>query len=338
MKKIILQPSGKEIECQSGETVLSVLEKQGYALPNNCRAGACGECRIKVISGEFDQGFIMDMALSQEDRKKGYGLMCMAKPTSNILEIEFGTEDAKPKLFPPVENSWHIITDKIQRSKNILELKLSPLGKPIKYWPGQYAMIGDESKDHPLRPYSIANAPRSDGELTFMITYEENGKTSPWIHNDIQVGETIKINAPYGTFLGDPNVDTPILCLASGSGLAPILSLLNAYLERGNKNPVTLLFSAKTKEDLLYFGKLKYLESKYMNFTYRYTTTQEKNEFGVLEGRVGNVLPKLHPDLSDTSIYIAGGVSFVGSCKKEVEKLGAKEELIHMEEYFAQQV
>ena len=58
----------------SGETVLSALEKQGYALPNNCRAGACGECRIKVLSGEFDQGFIMDMALSQEDRDEGYGL------------------------------------------------------------------------------------------------------------------------------------------------------------------------------------------------------------------------------------------------------------------------
>lgn len=134
MKKIIIQPSGKAIDCPSGETVLSVLEKQGYALPNNCRAGACGECKIKVLSGEFDQGFVMDMALSQEERAQGYGLMCMAKPISDVLEIEFGTVDAKPKLFPPVENSWHIVTDKIHRTDKILELKLSPLGKPIKFW------------------------------------------------------------------------------------------------------------------------------------------------------------------------------------------------------------
>ena len=338
MKKIIMQPSGKEIECPSGETVLSVLEKQGYALPNNCRAGACGECKIKVLSGEFDQGFIMDMALSQEDRDKGYGLMCMAKPTSDVLEIEFGTEDAKPKLFPPVEDSWHIVTDKVQRTETILELKLSPLGKAIRFWPGQYAMIGDESAGRPLRPYSIANAPKSDGELSFIITKEANGKTSPWIHEDVKIGDNIKINAPYGTFLGDPSVDTPILCLASGSGLAPILSLLNAYLSRGNKNPVTLLFSAKTKEDLLDFGKLKYLESKYLNFTYKYTLTQQSNEEGRLEGRINTVLPQLLPSLSNYSVYIAGGVSFVGSCKQTVEELGAKEELIHMEEYFAQQV
>ncbi len=338
MKKIVIQPSGKQIDCPSGETVLSVLEKQGYALPNNCRAGACGECKIKVLSGEFDQGFIMDMALSQEDRDKGYGLMCMAKPISDVLEIEFGTEDAKPKLFPPVENSWHIVIDKIHRTEKILELKLAPLGKAIKFWPGQYAMIGNETNGHPLRPYSIANSPRSDGELSFIITKEPNGKTSPWIHDEVNIGDNIKINAPYGTFLGDPSVDTPILCLASGSGLAPILSLLNAYLSRGHKNPVTLLFSAKTKADLLDYGKLKYLESKYVNFKYKYTLTQESNETGGLEGRVDVVLPQLLPSLSNYSIYIAGGVSFVGACKETVQKLGAQEELIHMEEYFAQQV
>jgi len=338
MKKIIMQPSGKEIDCPSGETVLSVLEKQGYALPNNCRAGACGECKIKVLSGEFDQGFIMDMALSQEDRDRGYGLMCMAKPTSDVLEIEFGTEDAQPKLFPPVENSWHIVTDKIQRTEKILELRLSPLGQGIKFWPGQYAMIGDESTGHPLRPYSIANSPKPNGELSFLITKEREGKTSPWIHEEVNIGDNIKINAPYGTFLGDPSVDTPILCLASGSGLAPILSLLNAYLSRGHKNPVTLLFSAKTKADLLDFGKLKYLESKYVNFKYKFTLTQESNKEGGLEGRIEKVLPQLLSDLSNHSVYIAGGVSFVNSCKKIVDKLGAKEELIHMEEYFAQQV
>ncbi len=338
MKKIIMQPSGKSIDCPSGETVLSVLEKQGYALPNNCRAGACGECKIKVLSGEFDQGFVMDMALSQEDRAQGYGLMCMAKPISDVLEIEFGTLDAKPKLFPPVENSWHIVTDKIYRTEKILELKLAPLGKPIKFWPGQYAMIGDESSGHPLRPYSIANAPKNNGELSFIITNEEGGKTSPWIHNDVNIGDNIKINAPYGTFLGDPSVDTPILCLASGSGLAPILSLLNAYLKRGHRNPVTLLFSAKTKKDLLNFGEMKYLESKYVNFKYKYTLTQEENKEGGLEGRIDKVLPQLIPDLSKHSVYIAGGIPFVGACKKSVESLGARHDYIHMEEYFAQQV
>ena len=44
-------------------------------MPNNCRAGACGECKTKVLDGAFDQGMVLDMALSQEDRANGYGLM-----------------------------------------------------------------------------------------------------------------------------------------------------------------------------------------------------------------------------------------------------------------------
>ncbi|MDX9944675.1 MAG: 2Fe-2S iron-sulfur cluster-binding protein, partial [Azonexus sp.] len=101
MARIVMQPSGKSVECAYGDTVLMALEKAGYALPNNCRAGACGECKVKVTSGQFDQGMVLDMALSQDERKQGYGLMCMAKPISEELTIEWGTEDAKPKLFPP---------------------------------------------------------------------------------------------------------------------------------------------------------------------------------------------------------------------------------------------
>ena len=69
MPRIILQPSGKSVECASGDTVLMALEKAGYALPNNCRAGACGECKVKVLSGQYDQGMVLDMALSQDERR-----------------------------------------------------------------------------------------------------------------------------------------------------------------------------------------------------------------------------------------------------------------------------
>jgi CDP-4-dehydro-6-deoxyglucose reductase len=49
MGVIRLHPSGRTVECDSGLTVLEALEKAGYALPNNCRAGACGECKVKEI-------------------------------------------------------------------------------------------------------------------------------------------------------------------------------------------------------------------------------------------------------------------------------------------------
>lgn len=152
MARIIMQPSGKSVDCAYGDTVLMALEKAGYALPNNCRAGACGECKVKVTHGQFDQGMVLDMALSQEERKRGFGLMCMAKPISEELTIEWGTEDAKPKLFPPREDALFVVTDKKSIAARVVELRLRPVGQPIRYWPGQYVTLATLALTSPHAP------------------------------------------------------------------------------------------------------------------------------------------------------------------------------------------
>ena len=335
MSRIRLYPSGKEVECSGSDTVLAALEKAGYALQNNCRAGACGECKVRVREGQFDQGIVLDMALSPDDRKHGYGLMCMAKPISEVLEIEWGTEDAKPKLFPPRENIYYVVTDKIVRTPRIVEIVTRPLGQPVRYWPGQNMMIGDPSFGIPARCYSIANAPRPDGTLVFQVTRAEGGTTSNWLHDKVGVGDTIKMAGPYGTFIGDPSVDTPVLCLAAGSGLAPILSLTEAALRRNYRPAVTLLFSAKTEADIYAKGEAAWWKARHRRFRFLSTLTREEKE-GHLHGRIPAVLPGLFSDLSQHSIFIAGTPEFVEDCVKAVTALGAKRELIHTEGYHAQ--
>lgn len=236
-----LHPSGHEVACESGDTVLAALERAGYALPNNCRAGACGECKVKVRAGRFDQGMVLDMALSADERAQGFGLMCMAKPLDDALVIEWGTEDARPKLFPPREQQPYVVTDRITRTPRIVEFRLRPLGEPMRFWPGQYVTLGDVAAGVPSRCYSLANAPRPDGEIVLQVTRAEDGCTSRWAHERLGVGDPVSVSGPYGTFIGDPSVDTPVLCLAAGSGLAPILSLTEAALRRGFRPPVTLL-------------------------------------------------------------------------------------------------
>lgn len=336
MSRIKLHPSGHEIQCAPGESVLSAVEKAGFALPNNCRAGACGECKVKVLEGQFDQGMVLDMALSPEEREQGFGLMCMAKPLSEELVIEWGTEDAKPKLFPPRENILHLVIDKIPRTPRITEFRLRPLGNTVRFWPGQYVMLGDARAGHPPRSYSIANAPRPDGEITLHISRDELGVTSRWLHDVVQVGDMLKVAGPYGTFIGDPATETPILCMAAGSGLAPILSLTETALRRGFKPPVKLLFSARTAADVYDMGIMAYLQTKHRRFKFMPTLTREQKE-GMLSGRIPDLLPTLFPDLSGHSIFIAGTPDFVEDCKAAALRQGALPTLIHTEGYFARQ-
>jgi len=339
MSIIRLHSSGRSVECPDGDTVLEALEKAGYALPNNCRAGACGECKIKVISGHFDQGFVLDMALSQEERKQGFGLMCMAKPLSEELVIEWGSADAKPKLFPPRENMPYVVTDRIARTPRIVELRLRPLGDAMRYWPGQYVQLGDAAAGAPPRSYSLANAPREDGELVLQIAQQADGTTSRWVHETLKLGDMVKLSGPYGTFIGDPSVDTPVLCLAAGSGLAPILALSEAALKRGYKQPVTLMFSGREPADLYDAGVMAWWQAKHRGFKYLPTLTQPAGpEWTGLRGRIPALLPTVFNDLSGHSVFVAGSPSFVDDCVTAAKALGAKPELIHTEGYFAQNV
>lgn len=334
MKKIILYPSLKEVQYNDGDSVLSCLEKAGYALPNNCRAGACGECKIKIREGEIDQGFILDMALSQNDREEGFALMCMAKLKSQSLLIEWADEEARPKLFPPTLNSLYMLIEKTSVTEKISKLKIRALGTPLRFWPGQYIQIGSNEKNIPYKSYSIANIPNQDGEIVLYISKNLEGTTSKWIHDELKVGDKIKIHGPYGTFIGNPSAETPVLCLAQGSGLAPITSLALAALLRGGfRYPATILFSAKTKNDVFDRGMFSFLETKFRNFRFKVTLTQEK-ESEELYGRIPTLLSSLYPDLSKYSLYIAGTPEFVADCRESCIKLGANEQNIYTEGFF----
>lgn len=334
MSRIVIQPSGKSVECKDSDTVLMALEKAGYALPNNCRAGACGECKVRVLEGQYDQGMVLDMALSPEERRQGYGLMCMAKPISDEMVIEWGTADARPKLFPPREGALFILIERREVANRTLEVRLRPVGQPIRYWPGQYVTVGDERAGVPRRAYSIANVPRPDGEISLQVARADDGVTSAWIHDELKVGDSVKINGAYGTFIGDPSAETPVLCLAAGTGLAPILDLAEAALRRGYRKKVDLIFSARTEADVYGRGMMAWWRTKHRNFDYKITLTREQRD-GYLQGHIDAILPGLYPDLSAHSIFIAGSPEFVDACVVAVKALGAQDELIHKEGFFA---
>ena len=334
---IRLSPSGREVHGEPGDTVLGALERAGFALPNNCRAGACGECKTKVLCGEVDQGIVLDMALSPAERAEGYRLMCMAKPIDDVIEIEFGTDDARPKLFPPRDRVLCVVTEKIPRTPKIVELRIRPIGEPIRYWPGQYLMVGDERAGAPPRPYSIACAPRADGELVLLVARVPDGTTSNWIHDELAVGDRLTVAGPYGTFIGDPGTDTPVLCLAAGSGLAPVLALTDAALRRGFRHPVTLLYSARTAADVFDEGLMAWWAAKHRRFDFRVTYTGDDPPTNArFTGRIPDMLEQVASDLSGHAVFIAGSPEFVDVCVGAAKQLGAADERIFVEKYHPQ--
>jgi CDP-4-dehydro-6-deoxyglucose reductase len=137
-------------------------------------------------------------------------------------------------------------------AERVVELRLRPVGQPIRYWPGQYVTLGNPRNGIPARAYSISNAPRPDGELVLQVARADGGVTSNWVHDSCSVGESVKVAAPTapssairrgypGAVPGGGHRSGP----HPGAGT-------EAALRRGFKKPVTMLFSARTVEDVVY--------------------------------------------------------------------------------------
>src|ERR1700752_5058515 len=100
--KVILQPSGHTFEVPDGPTVLTAGLDAGFAMPYSCRAATCRTCRGRVVEGKVDFGRAHGAYLSEEEKAKGFALMCAAKPLSDlVVEVrELPLDMIRPRMVP----------------------------------------------------------------------------------------------------------------------------------------------------------------------------------------------------------------------------------------------
>lgn len=142
---------------------------------------------------------------------------------SQTLECDLGREESVLEDLP------FRVTGKLLMMRSIVELELRPIERTLAYRPGQYVLFSDAEGGVPQRSFSIANAARAD---------------SSWVHDELEVGDTAWVEGPYGTFTQRLLLERSVLHLAAGSGLAPILALIEAALQPATGHRVMLLFSA----------------------------------------------------------------------------------------------
>lgn len=228
----------------------------------------------------------------------------------------------------------HVVVARERVTPIISELTLEPAGDPLTHLAGQYVLVCDADYRIPVRSYSIANAPEPDGHLTLLVTEVAGGATSTWLASEVAVGDEVLVDGPYGTFVADPEGGLPVLCLAGGSGLAPIRALAQDAVRRGVPDHFTVFFSGRTHEDLIDHDLLSGWADEHTNFEFVRTLTRSPGPPPV--GRVSAVLPDLMPDLSEHEVFIAGAPGFVAAGVKTVRELGCRPGRLHTEEFYAE--
>ncbi|HET8613963.1 MAG TPA: FAD-binding oxidoreductase [Actinomycetales bacterium] len=231
-----------------------------------------------------------------------------------------------------LEDVEHRVVGRRQRTPVIVELTLRPVGARLDFRPGQYVLVGDVTGDVPVRSYSVANAPRPNGELTLLVTRVAGGETSTWLHDDVRDGDTLLVSGPYGTFVSTGS-GRPVLALAAGSGLAPVRALAEETTTTRCVRPFTVVFSARTEADVMDAALVDRWSRRNPGLWFVRTLTRGPG--GPPHGHVPTLLPRLFHDLHDHEVFVAGPPGFVSACAEVARRLGAGPGRVRTEEFFA---
>ena len=334
--EVTVENTGETYACPYNVALLDAALAAGLHMPHNCRGGACGTCKAKILEGSVDHGWVMSFAITDEEKAAGHCLCCQSKPRSPRLRLrmhnEMAPRQAGEQPIVPAEIATTIVSA-VHVTASVLRLAVAiPSDVRLRYRAGMDMEFLLPGIDAP-RPYSIADPPDDearppDGQLTFYIARHPQGRSSGWLHDKAQAGDALALRGPYGDF-GFPEHAGPILALAGGTGISPILSVLGAALAGGFPHPVRLIFSLRERREIFALDELVRLSRRHANFGWQITLTRDLEAPDAwAKGRIPDLLAKDSPDLSPAAALIAGSPVFVDACVAAARKCGIADRLI----------
>jgi CDP-4-dehydro-6-deoxyglucose reductase len=325
MYKINLK-NASQFSCANEDTILDGAQKENTTLNYSCKTGRCKSCKAKVLEGTSVK-IEEEIGLTLEEKNAGYILTCVRKPTSDLtLDIE----DLSGYILEPIRTLPSKVDAIKKLSNNVIELRLRvPQQSNFNYLPGQYINI---IKGDYKRSYSIANNDSSNGVVLFIKNYE-GGKFSTYLFDHAKTNDLLRIEGPLGTFFYRKTNKTNIVFLATGTGIAPVKSILENMeqnnLEIKNKN-IYLFFGGRTKEDLFWQPQFKNINVHFIP-----VLSRTENNWTGEKGYIQDVLLTKNIDLSDSVVYACGSVNMIKDAKEIAVSNGIPEELFYSDEFIS---
>jgi ferredoxin-NADP reductase len=309
-------------QCRDDETLLDAFLRQGVDFPFSCRSGACHVClhrtEAETIPPEAQSG------LSAELQGKGYFLPCKCHPTVDM------------EVLPPEGSDLFVDTGVVEKklmAEGIQRIRLEPY-KNLDYQAGQFLNLRDAEGN--LRSYSLASVPGEDYFLELHIRCVPQGKVSSWLCNSLQVGDMVSVQGPEGECYYRPgNPEQPILLIATGTGLAPLLGVARQALLSGHTAPIHLYHGGRTEADCYMHAELLDLAAKHKNFHYTAVVQDEAAAEGFVSGDIGDIALASHNDLHGWTAYLAGAPDMVSALEPRLLNAGLSKELLLTDPFYS---
>jgi toluene monooxygenase electron transfer component len=296
-----------KFQSASDDTILSAALRADLAFPYECNSGGCGACKIELLEGEVNNLWPEAPGLSDRERRKGRLLACQCRAQSD-LKVKVVNRAEGRALYPPSRFLAHVVSKRFL-SEEMFELQLEAEREVI-FSPGQYFMV--ELPELGARAYSAAN-PVDGNKLTLVIKAVPGGKVSCALAHDTI--EMLQLDGPYGVSVLSTTDEQRSVFIAGGSGIAPMVSMVNTLITQGYEKPITVFYGSRLEAEL---NAAQTLFSSAENFKLVNVLSNQTDDSGWsgATGFVHEVIPTYLESFQGAEFYLCGPPPMISAVQK----------------------
>lgn len=226
---IVNERDGSRFAQAPGDTVLRAALRAGIGLSYECNSGGCGGCKIELLQGDVETLWPDAPGLGERDRRRGRHLACQCRAVGDITIKAPTAPEYVPPILPRRRRAFLIGTTDL--THDLREFRFAADG-PADFLPGQYAML-DLPGVGASRAYSLSNTPNDHGEWHFQIRRVAGGRGTAVLFDALRPGQEVGLDGPYGVAYLRTAAPRDLVCVAGGSGLAPMISIARGAAKAG---------------------------------------------------------------------------------------------------------
>jgi ferredoxin-NAD(P)+ reductase (naphthalene dioxygenase ferredoxin-specific) len=324
--ELLVQPMGRTLSVQSGANLLETLRANAVPISYSCMAGRCGVCRCKVVQGDVlsSRTEVRQPVFAKND----HVLACQSTVIGSCI-IEIPEPDEV--VVHAAKTLKATVVSIRAETHDVRSIRLK-LAKPLEFSPGQYVTL-QFTPDH-IRPYSMAGI-ADDEMLEFHVRLVPGGRVSCYVFETLKVGDAVRVSGPLGTSYLRRRHTGPMLCVAGGTGLAPVLSIVRGALAARMQNRIELYFGVRTVADLYNADCLTAFAAAAPQLKVHFVIANGETPPGTRRGLVTDAVERDFPSLEGFRAYLCGSPAMVEATTIVAKRLGLNEEHIHADAFYS---
>ena len=314
---------GNIFPSKNGQTILESALSAGLVFEHSCNNGQCGICKTTLLKGEIVE-IQEQLALNKEDAHNQF-LTCCCAASSNILidAIDLSAmHGIEVKILPARIDSFKLL------SKDIIEVKLrlAPASNFV-FLEGQFIDITGLNSIR--RSYSIASI-SSNNKIILLIKKVKGGKFSHYWFNEVKLNDLLRIEGPKGTFFLRDKAK-PLVFLATGTGIAPIISILDRLDSDPDFNQIeniSLFWGNRVQQDFVWNPNFKKIHVDF----YPIISKNDDDWSGEI-GYVQDIALRVLNNIKDINVYACGASIMIDCAKSNFIRSGLNEKDFYSDKF-----